>query len=82
MSFGAFHKRDKGMSVGTRESGHNRVLYGRGTIVRECPRCHGPAYRVRRRLIDRLISLIFPRHRYRCESWECRWEGTLRVERL
>ena len=44
---------------------------------RECPRCGGPAYRVQRRKIDRLISLIFPRRRFRCGSMGCGWEGNL-----
>jgi len=44
---------------------------------RECPRCGGPAYRVQRRKIDRLISLFFPRRRFRCGSMGCGWEGNL-----
>lgn len=49
-------------------------------ILREpaCPECTGWLYRVRRRLIDRLISLIFPVVRYRCSSMGCDWEGNLR----
>jgi len=69
------------MPQDTLRSAYDGGLYGQGTAVRECPRCHGPAHRVPRRLTDRLISLILPRHRFRCESWECRWEGTLRVKR-
>jgi len=44
---------------------------------RHCPRCAGAITRVRRRAIDRVIALIFPRHRYRCRSLQCGWEGTL-----
>jgi hypothetical protein len=44
---------------------------------RECPRCGGPAYRVQRRAIDRLISLFLPRRRFRCGSMGCGWEGNL-----
>jgi len=44
---------------------------------RHCPRCTGAIFRVRRRAIDRVIGLIFPRHRYRCKSSQCAWEGTL-----
>jgi hypothetical protein len=47
---------------------------------RECPRCGGPAYRVKRRKIDRLISLLFPRRRFRCSSMGCGWEGNLPVK--
>jgi len=42
-----------------------------------CPRCKGSVVRVRRRLIDRLISLVSPRRRYRCLTMGCGWQGTL-----
>ena len=45
-----------------------------------CPVCGAPAVRIRRRLRDRVASLFFLRHRYRCADWACRWESTLRVE--
>lgn len=45
----------------------------------ECPLCQGPAYRVRRRVIDRFVSLLMRRHRYRCAAIGCGWEGTLTV---
>jgi hypothetical protein len=45
----------------------------------KCPRCGGDAYRIRRRLIDRLLSLIVPLGRYSCESFVCNWEGNLVV---
>ena len=51
------------------------IMYHNGK--RECPRCEGAADRVQRRLIDRIISLILPRRRYRCESRGCGWEGNL-----
>lgn len=44
---------------------------------RRCPCCRGPAHRTRRRSIDRLVSLILPRHRFRCTSIGCGWEGNL-----
>ena len=47
------------------------------TNLRECPYRLGPAYRIRRRSIDRLVSLILPRHRFRCTSIGCGWEGNL-----
>ena len=46
---------------------------------RECPMCRGRAYRVRRRPIDRLLSLFARRYRYRCASLSCGWEGALRI---
>jgi len=48
---------------------------------RECPHCRGLAYRIRRRALDRFLSLIAPRHRFRCGSMGCGWEGNLPVTR-
>ena len=45
-----------------------------------CPKCDGPIYRIPRRSIDRVLSLISPKHRYRCGSWDCGWEGNLPSE--
>ncbi len=47
----------------------------------ECPDCGGRAYRTPRRFLDRLISLLSPVQRYRCESRECRWDGIVTVNR-
>jgi hypothetical protein len=33
--------------------------------------------RVPRRFIDRLLSLAYPVHRYRCRSFICTWEGNM-----
>lgn len=46
-----------------------------------CPECNSPVRRVRRRLIDRIVSLITPVRRYRCcaYGWGCNWRGNLRV---
>ena len=38
-----------------------------------CPHCGHTLYRVHRRRLDRLASLIVPLHRYRCN--ECGWSG-------
>jgi uncharacterized protein with PIN domain len=48
-----------------------------------CPRCNGSVLRVRRRFVDRLVSLITPVHRFRCRAkgWGCDWEGNRRVTR-
>ena len=46
-----------------------------------CPRCNGAAYRIRRRLIDRIVSLLTPIHRYHCANY-CGWEGNLREVRV
>jgi hypothetical protein len=53
------------------------IVYRTGEC--ECPCCYSRAYRVRRRSIDRVVSLILPRHRYRCGSIGCGWEGNLAV---
>ena len=49
----------------------------------ECPWCGGTNLkRIRRGLFDRLISLISPQRRFRCESLGCGWEGTLSARHL
>ena len=40
-----------------------------------CPRCKTGVLRVRRRLVDRVISAVYPVHRYRCHSFICHWES-------
>lgn len=42
-----------------------------------CPVCGSPIKRIHRRPIDRLLSLFFPFHRYRCHNSACGWEGNL-----
>jgi len=45
-----------------------------------CPMCaEGYLIRVRRRVVDRLLSLFVLVHRYRCPCFSCQWEGNLRV---
>jgi hypothetical protein len=46
-----------------------------------CPRCGAALLRVRRKPLDRLLSLLAPRRRYRCRAMGCGWEGTLRAGR-
>lgn len=53
------------------------MVFDDSETANTCPRCRGRARRVPRRPIDRLISLISPRHRYHCQSRFCCWEGTL-----
>ena len=43
-----------------------------------CPECRAILNRLPRRLIDRLMSIVYPVHRYRCRSFLCGWQGTLR----
>jgi hypothetical protein len=43
-----------------------------------CPRCGGTVQRIRRRWIDRVLSVFARLRRYRCHSPLCGWEGNLR----
>ncbi len=45
-----------------------------------CPLCAERLTRVRRRLIDRLLSQFVPIQRYQCENFSCKWVGNLRVK--
>lgn len=47
-----------------------------------CPHCLGSLSRVRRDLLDRLISVFVPVRRYRCPTMRCEWEGLLRISRV
>jgi hypothetical protein len=55
--------------------------YGKTEQEFHCPRCQGALVRIRRRPIDRFVSLILPRRRYRCMAIGCGWEGTFRAPR-
>jgi hypothetical protein len=44
---------------------------------RVCPQCGSSVNRVPRRFIDRLLSLLYPVHRYHCRGFPCNWEGNL-----
>lgn len=47
---------------------------------RLCPACGGrDLSRIRRRPVDRLVSLFFRVRRYRCCKFGCNWEGALKV---
>ena len=48
---------------------------------RACPRCGGVAHRIRRELLDRVISVLVPVARYRCPWIGCNWEGVFRTRR-
>ena len=54
----------------------------KATSMQVCPRCgRGHLVRVRRRPIDRLLSLFMHVNRYRCYNFTCQWEGNLRTRR-
>ena len=44
-----------------------------------CPQCGASLHRSHRRPLERLTSLIAPRHRYRC--YQCGWAGLRRAQR-
>jgi hypothetical protein len=43
-----------------------------------CPECQGATLRIWRRPVDRLSALLMPSRRYRCQSFQCQWEGNIR----
>lgn len=45
---------------------------------RACPLCKQTAYRVHRRLMDRMLNLFISIWRFRCSAVGCHWEGNLR----
>lgn len=42
-----------------------------------CPCCQGKLVRERRRIVNRLRSLMRPVKRYRCENFACQWRGNI-----
>lgn len=46
-----------------------------GTV--KCPLCQWKLIRQRRRVVDRLWSLVQPVRRYRCENFSCQWVGNI-----
>jgi hypothetical protein len=43
-----------------------------------CPHCHGCAYRIPRRWVDRVVSLFAAVRRYWC--YQCDWQGNVRAK--
>jgi uncharacterized integral membrane protein len=43
-----------------------------------CPRCGSDLHRIKRRRVDRWLSLYVPVRRYQCRDHDCQWQG-LRV---
>lgn len=48
----------------------------------KCPVCGGYSIRIRRRRIDRLMSLFTPAYRYSCQYYYCKWEGNIPISKL
>lgn len=63
---------------GTSENGaHQRTVGVRPALetyhpVAVCPRCGGPLVRIRRRWPDKLLSVLYPVKRYRCDAGSCK----------
>ena len=53
--------------------------YAPGAREQSCPRCAGNLIRIRRRIVDRLLTLFVPVRRYECPYSCCGWKGNLRV---
>lgn len=51
-----------------------------GLVARRCPECDGELLRAIRLPVDRLVSVYKPVHRYRCQSFDCQWQGRLALE--
>jgi len=47
-----------------------------------CPKCGGHLHRIRRRPIDRLLSWFVAVQRFRCDEFNCEWQGNVRKSRL
>jgi transposase-like protein len=45
-----------------------------------CPQCASYARRIRKRFLDRMISVVMPVNRYKCQS--CHWHGNVSKHRL
>lgn len=43
-----------------------------------CPCCRKFAHRIKRKMVNRLVSLFKPVRRYHCNS--CDWEGAITLE--
>jgi hypothetical protein len=54
-----------------------RTAQDAGHCRTTCPRCHSSVVRIYRRFVDRLLSMVYPVCRYRCQSFICRWEGNI-----
>ena len=65
------------------EAVHEMIVRDTGYACRGyvCPCCNAYAVRIRRRLVDLILSAFVTVNRYRCSSDACGWEGNLRVKR-
>ena len=58
----------------------DRAAYPEHAGSQACPACGERCLiRIRRRFIDRLLSLFVRLQRFRCQQFECQWEGNLRA---
>lgn len=54
-----------------------RIAQDAGQCRTACPRCNSSVVRIHRRFVDRLVNMVYPVRRYRCQSFICRWEGNI-----
>ena len=57
------------------------AVIAKGEIA-ACPRCSERLVRIRRRPIDRMLSLVRPARRFRCYNAACQWEGLRSLRQL
>lgn len=80
MADGAYRPSNTGTDRVTRDrQDHDAAPPPYPAILHSCPLCDESLIRVRRRPLDRLISLFVPVERYRCLGFSCNWEGNLRI---
>src|SRR5205823_585981 len=48
----------------------------------DCPLCGERLVRMRRRSVDRLLSVFFRVYRFRCVNFQCQWEGSVRRSKI
>lgn len=77
------HEADEVMNAPSAAGSVSPDVPGHSPRGRSCPQCNGPVERIRRRILDRIVSWIMPVYRYRCrmKGWGCDWEGNLRTKR-
>jgi diguanylate cyclase (GGDEF)-like protein/PAS domain S-box-containing protein len=67
-----------------RSAGSDFGSGGSATSALTCPMCGSSVYRIRRKTIDRILSLVAPTQRFRCRAnkanFACTWEGVIQLK--
>jgi len=77
---GLINNMDDGIEVNVGQA-QSAVGTLKAILVRKstCPRCQDVVTRVKRRYVDRLMSIAIRVHRYQCMSPVCGWRGNMLV---